>query len=66
MNFLFDPTDIGTWTFLNELNLGTNQISKLPDDIACLQNLEVNFLYFIIPSEYLHLHILISYYSLLW
>ena len=41
MDFLFDPIDIGTWTFLNELNLGTNQISKLPDDIACLQNLEV-------------------------
>lgn len=24
-----------------ELNLGTNQITKLPDDIACLQSLEV-------------------------
>ena len=24
-----------------ELNLGTNQIAKLPDDVACLQNLEV-------------------------
>ena len=24
-----------------ELNLGTNQLNKVPDDISCLQNLEV-------------------------
>lgn len=24
-----------------ELNLGTNQLTKIPDDISCLQNLEV-------------------------
>ena len=28
-----------------ELNLGTNQIAKLPDDIANLQNLEVRQLF---------------------
>ena len=28
-----------------ELNLGTNQIAKLPDDIANLQNLEVRELF---------------------
>ena len=28
-----------------ELNLGTNQIAKLPDDIAHLQNLEVTYFY---------------------
>ena len=33
--------DIGTWVHMVELNLGTNQIAKLPDDVACLQNLEV-------------------------
>ena len=38
-------SDIGTWKSLVELNLGTNQINKLPDDIAELQSLEVrNFL----------------------
>ena len=34
-------SDIGTWKSLVELNLGTNQINKLPDDIAELQSLEV-------------------------
>ena len=33
--------DIGTWVHMVELNLGTNQIAKLPEDIAQLQNLEV-------------------------
>ena len=37
--------DIGTWVQMVELNLGTNQISKLPDDIACLNNLEVSLSY---------------------
>ena len=34
-------TDIGTWTNMVELNLGTNQLSKIPDDIENLQKLEV-------------------------
>ncbi len=33
--------DIGTWQTVVELNFGTNKIGKLPDDIACLANLEV-------------------------
>lgn len=33
--------DIGTWTNMVELNLGTNQLSKIPDDIQCLHSLEV-------------------------
>ena len=37
--------DIGTWSHMVELNLGTNQIAKLPDDIANLQNLEVRELF---------------------
>ena len=37
--------DIGTWSHMVELNLGTNQIAKLPDDIANLQNLEVRQLF---------------------
>ena len=36
-------SDIGTWSTMVELNLGTNQISKLPEDIALLQSLEVGF-----------------------
>ena len=36
------PIDIGTWMPVVELNFGTNQIQKLPDDIACLANLEVS------------------------
>jgi hypothetical protein len=30
------PLDLGTWTNMVELNLGTNSITKLPDDIQCL------------------------------
>lgn len=30
-----------TWTSLVELNLGSNQLTKLPDDIDHLINLEV-------------------------
>ena len=33
-------SDIGTWRSIVELNFGTNQIQKLPDDIALLENLE--------------------------
>ncbi len=36
------PLDIGTWTNMVELNLGTNQLAKVPDDVALLQSLEVN------------------------
>jgi leucine-rich repeat protein SHOC2 len=38
---LFVCTDIGTWTNMVELNLATNQLVKIPDDIQCLQSLEV-------------------------
>lgn len=34
-------TDIGTWANMVELNLGTNQLTKIPDDIQLLQSLEV-------------------------
>ena len=34
-------SDIGTWTNMVELNLGTNQLSKIPDDIENLSKLEV-------------------------
>ena len=33
--------DIGTWVSMVELNIGTNQLISLPDDISKLQNLEV-------------------------
>ena len=33
--------DIGTWVHMVELNLGTNQLIKLPDDISNLSSLEV-------------------------
>ena len=42
---IFFYPDIGTWSHMVELNLGTNQIAKLPDDIAHLQNLEVTHFY---------------------
>lgn len=35
------PLDVGTWMNMVELNLGTNQLSKLPEDVQCLENLEV-------------------------
>ena len=35
-------SDIGTWSSMVELNLGTNQLTTLPGDISNLQNLEVN------------------------
>lgn len=41
-NTLLHVSDIGTWHSVVELNFGTNQIQKLPDDIACLSNLEVS------------------------
>ena len=33
--------DVGTWENMVELNLGTNQLSRMPDDIDTLENLEV-------------------------
>ena len=33
--------DIGSWNSMVELNLGTNQLVSLPDDLSKLQNLEV-------------------------
>jgi Leucine-rich repeat (LRR) protein len=41
INFIVQLQDIGTWTNMVELNLGTNQLTSLPDDISKLQNLEV-------------------------
>jgi leucine-rich repeat protein SHOC2 len=35
------PLDIGSWVNMVELNLGTNQLTKIPDDIKELINLEV-------------------------
>ena len=34
-------TDIGTWANMVELNLGTNQLTKIPDDMENLDKLEV-------------------------
>ena len=34
------PQDFGTWTMLTELDLGTNQLSSLPEDIQELTRLE--------------------------
>ena len=36
-NFLYNfcnLTDIGTWVNMVELNLATNQLTKIPDDIS--------------------------------
>lgn len=38
---MFLITDIGTWTNMVELNLGTNQLTRIPDDIQNLEKLEV-------------------------
>ena len=37
------PLDMGTWTSITELNLSTNQLKVLPDDIEKLVNLEVRY-----------------------
>ena len=39
--FFFLWIDIGSWTALVELNLATNQLTVIPEDIKNLQNLEV-------------------------
>lgn len=38
---MFFVSDIGTWAKMVELNLGTNQLTKIPDDVQSLQALEV-------------------------
>jgi leucine-rich repeat protein SHOC2 len=38
---IFLIIDIGSWTALVELNLATNQLTVIPEDIKNLQNLEV-------------------------
>lgn len=35
------PLDFGTWVALTELDLGTNQLSSIPEDIQELTRLEV-------------------------
>ena len=40
-HFINPSLDIGTWVNMVELNLGTNQLTKIPDDIASLSSLEV-------------------------
>jgi Leucine-rich repeat (LRR) protein len=37
----FSNIDIGSWTALVELNLATNQLTVIPEDVKNLQNLEV-------------------------
>ena len=39
--FVSRCADVGTWVNMVELNLGTNQLSRMPDDIDLLENLEV-------------------------
>jgi len=34
-------TDTGRWVNMVELNLGTNQLTRIPDDIEKLERLEV-------------------------
>lgn len=36
------PLDFGTWTSMAELNLATNQLTKIPEDICGLASLEVS------------------------
>jgi hypothetical protein len=35
------PLDFGTWTSMVELNLATNQLTKIPEDVCGLASLEV-------------------------
>ena len=39
--FTSELSDVGTWQNMVELSLGTNQLTKVPDDIHNLQKLEV-------------------------
>lgn len=36
------PLDFGTWTSMVELNLATNQLTKVPEDVGGLVSLEVS------------------------
>lgn len=36
------PLDFGTWTSMVELNLATNQLTKIPEDVSGLVSLEVS------------------------
>lgn len=36
------PLDFGTWTSMVELNLATNQLTKIPEDVCGLVSLEVS------------------------
>lgn len=36
------PLDFGTWTSMVELNLATNQLTKIPEDVGGLVSLEVS------------------------
>lgn len=39
------PLDFGTWTSMVELNLATNQLTKIPEDVCGLVSLEVSIAY---------------------
>ncbi len=39
------PLDFGTWTSMVELNLATNQLTKIPEDVCGLVSLEVSLAY---------------------
>lgn len=39
------PLDFGTWTSMVELNLATNQLTKIPEDVCGLVSLEVSPLF---------------------
>ena len=41
-NFSSFQSDIGSWTNMVELNLATNQLTKVPEDVQFLEHLEVS------------------------
>lgn len=41
LKLLIIYTDIGSWSNMTELNLGTNQLTRVPEDIQNLEKLEV-------------------------
>jgi len=41
MTWLNPVSDTGRWVNMVELNLGTNQLTRIPDDIDKLERLEV-------------------------
>ena len=44
------PLDFGTWTSMVELNLATNQLTKIPEDVCGLVSLEVWPNYLVLDS----------------